>query len=385
MHVALVIEHLDRRRGGAEAWVHQFAEFLVGQDHRVTVVTQDAHQEPQGAELHIVASGSALAFARRAGEALDEIAPDTSLATGKALGMRLWQPHGGTVRGSQRQNAALIRSCDRRALKVLFNRLSPKHRAALRLEAAQFADPGLQFVAISEMVRRDMRTFYGVDDNRLTLIYNGVDLQRFNPERIAPLRAGVRRRYGIDDQAVLLLFVAHNFKLKGLRELLQALPLLSEKTDRPFRLLVVGKNRRQRAYERRARRLGVGHRVTFAGPCDDTAEMYAAADVFVHPTWYDPCSLVMLEALASGLACISTRFNGASELAAATDAAIILDAPRPVAALAGAMAELMDPARREALARAGRAAAEQYPLERNFREMLDLLTRAARPDGEEAR
>lgn len=377
MHVALVIEHLDRRRGGAEEWVHRFAEFLLGQGHRVTIITQDAHQEPEGAELHIVASGSAVAFARRAGQALEELSPEASLATGKALGMSLWQPHGGTVRGSQRQNVALIRSYDRRALKMLFNRLSPKHRAAVKLEAAQFADPGLHFVAISEMVRRDMRTFYRVDDSRLTLIYNGVDLERFNPQRLTPLGAEVRRRYGIDDQTVLFLFVAHNFKLKGLRELLQALPLLAGKTERPFHLLIVGRNRRQGAYENMARRLGVADRVTFAGPCDDTAAMYAAADVFVHPTWYDPCSLVMLEALASGLACISTRFNGASELTAATEAAIILDAPRPVARLAEALGELMDPARREALGRAARAAAEKYPLQRNFREMLNLLARTA--------
>ncbi|NIA20917.1 MAG: glycosyltransferase [Anaerolineaceae bacterium] len=383
--MALVIEHLDRRRGGAEAWVHQFAEFLLGQGRRVTIVTQDAHQGPEGAELHTIPSGTSLQFAQRAGQALKALSPDTSLATGKALGMRIWQPHGGTVRGSQRQNVALVRSYDRRALKMLFNRLSPKHRAALKLEAAQFADPGVHFVAISRMVRRDMRTFYRLDDSRLTLIYNGVDLERFNPRRLAPLGPEVRRRYGIDDQAVLFLFVAHNFKLKGLRELLRALPLLAGKTEQPFHLLVVGRNRRQRSYENRARRLGVADRVTFAGPCDDTAAMYAAADVFVHPTWYDPCSLVMLEALASGLACISTRFNGACELAEATGAAIILDAPRPVARLAEAMGELMDPARREALGRAARAAVRDYPLQRNFREMLDLLTRTAESKPSEER
>jgi UDP-glucose:(heptosyl)LPS alpha-1,3-glucosyltransferase len=379
MHVALAIEHLDARRGGAETWVSRFAAFLREEGHTVTIVTQDARGEPEGCAVQLVrprgltAAGRTVDFSRQVRSALRQLRPDASLATGKALGMTVYQPHGGTVRGSQRQNLALIASHDRRAMKILMNRLSPKHRAALRLEAEQFADPNVHLVAISELVRRDMKTFYRVDDSRVRLVYNGVDTRRFDPERLPALRATLRGRHGIGDDTVALLFLAHNFKLKGLKELLLALRILRQHTDRPVRLLVVGRDRRWKTYRKLARQLGVADHVIFAGPCDDAAVAYAAADVFVHPTWYDPCSLVMLEAMACGLPSISTRFNGASELTAGTDAAVVLDAPRPVVPLAEAMLGLMDPVRREAMGRAARQVALEHPLERNFREMLACL------------
>ncbi|MBN2581837.1 MAG: glycosyltransferase family 4 protein [Planctomycetes bacterium] len=382
-HIALIIEHLDARRGGAETWVSQFASFLRNENYKVTIVTQDTHGEPDGCDVRLVrgrgltSAGRTLDFARRVQAALDELQPHASLATGKALGMHVYQPHGGTVRASQRQNIALMPSYDRRAIKKLLNRLSLKHQAALQLETEQFADPHVRLVAISEMVRRDMKTFYRVDDSRITLVYNGVDTARFDPERLRPLRGQLRNQHQVPDDTVVFLFMGHNFKLKGLKELLFAVRLLKQQTQRPFRLLVVGKNRRWKTFDRLARRLGIDDCVTFVGPCKDAAVAYAAADVFVHPTWYDPCSLVMLEAMACGLPSISTRFNGASELAEGSGAAVVLDAPRPVAPLTEAMLALMDGERREAMGRAAREVALQHPMERNFREMLACLVPTA--------
>lgn len=376
MKIALAIEHLDHRRGGAETYVHDFAAWLLEQGHAVQIVTQGAHAPPEGAELHTVAACDAEAFAQAVRRELSRLRPDVSMATGKALGMTVYQPHGGTVRGSQRQNAALRRSDVARGLKLLFNRLSPKHRAARRLEARQFADPRTHFVAISRMVLADMQTFYRLPAERITLVYNGVDLDRFRPDRLREHRSEVRRRLGLDEGATLLLAVAHNFKLKGLGELIAALGRLTGRTPADVRLVVVGRGR-QGPYRRQARRLGVAERVIFAGGADDIAPFYGAADAFVHPTWYDPCSLVVLEALAAGLPTLTTRFNGAAELMDGRGAGPVLEAPRPVARLAEALETLLDAGRRADLGRAARAVAEEHPAQRNFREMLDVLTRAA--------
>ena len=110
---------------------------------------------------------------------------------------------------------------------------------------------------------------------------------------------------------------------------------------------------------------------------DDTAPYYGAADAYVHPTWYDPCSLVVLEALAAGLPVLTTRFNGASELMDGQGAGPVLDAPRPVAALADALARLLDAEARAEMSVAARRVAADHSQERNFREMLDVLTRTA--------
>ncbi len=382
MKMALVIEHLDPRRGGAEVYIRDFAAWLLGRGHEVAIVTTDAHDPPPGAGVVLIRptglTGGARSadFACRAAVALGEIKPDTSLATGKALGMRVYQPHGGTVRGSQRQNLALIGCPVMRTVKAAFNQVSPKHRAARRLEERQFADPRTRFVAISEMVRRDMQSFYHIADHRIALIYNGVDLDRFNPERLRPLREAARKQFSIESGTTLFLFVAHNFKLKGLGELLRAAARLAAGPAGRFHLAVVGRGRIG-AYRGLARRLKIGHLVTFVPDCDDIAAMYAAADAFVHPTWYDPCSLVVLEALASGLPTITTRFNGASEMMADCGAGIVLESPRPVERLAEAMGRLLNVETRRGMAVAARRVAENYPQERNFQAMLDCLTRAA--------
>jgi UDP-glucose:(heptosyl)LPS alpha-1,3-glucosyltransferase len=378
MRIALVIEHLDSRRGGAETYIHDFATWLLAEGHAVQIVTQSAHAPPEGAEVHTI-NGSMKAFVAGARQRLTDLSPEVSLATGKALGMTVYQGHGGTVRGSERQNVALRSGGGGRALKRLLNCLSPKRRSARRLEAAQFADPATHFVAISRMVRQDMKTFYDVPDDRITLIYNGVDLQRFHGDRLQEDRQRIRREHSIADEVTLALMVAHNFKLKGLREQLLALGRLAGSAAPRWHLLVVGgTRRRQRPYARLANIMGIADRVTFAGAVDDTAPYYGAADVFVHPTWYDPCSLVVLEALAAGLPTLTTRYNGASELMDGRDAGVVLDAPRPVARLAEGLSALLDPARRDTMSRAARQVAEEYGQERNFREMLDVLSRAAK-------
>lgn len=382
MRIALAIEHLDRRRGGAETYIHDFAAWLRRQGHAVDIITQSAAKAPEGVGVHLTGAGCPLrscraaAFAERSAEALRELAPDVSMATGKALGARVYQPHGGTVRGSQRQNLAMIASLPRRALKSIFNRLSPKHRAFRRIEARQFADPRARFVAISRMVQSDMRTFYRVPPERITLVYNGVDLERFSPEQARSGRQAARAAHGIAEGATVLLMIAHNPRLKGLGETIRALALLPEAERRDVRLLVVGRAH-MGGFRRLARTRGVEQNVVFARATDDVVPLYGAADGYVQPTWYDPCSLTTLEALACGLPVLTSRFNGARELMDGRGAGVIVDAPRPVARLAEALHALLDADARQAMSAAARAVAEEHPSEANFRAMLDVLKRNA--------
>src|SRR5439155_7596627 len=78
-------------------------------------------------------------------------------------------------------------------------------------------------------------------------------------------------------------------------------------------------------------------RVSFAGAVADPRPFYRDADFFVLPTKHDPCSLVVLEALAMGLPVISTKFNGACEIMTDGVHGYVLDDPADVNALAAAM------------------------------------------------
>jgi UDP-glucose:(heptosyl)LPS alpha-1,3-glucosyltransferase len=144
-----------------------------------------------------------------------------------------------------------------------------------------------------------------------------------------------------------------------------------------FRLLVAG-HRDTRAYERLAQRLGILGRVRFIGPCSEMRNCYFASDFLVHPTFYDPCSLVVLEALACSLPIITSRANGASELLHPLQEGYVIDDPHDHVHLAWCMGQLLDPARRSACAEAARQTATRWTFEHHYQALLRVLTLAAR-------
>ena len=102
-----------------------------------------------------------------------------------------------------------------------------------------------------------------------------------------------------------------------------------------------------------------------------------AADFLVHPTFYDPCSLVALEALLCGLPVITTRYNGAKELLHPPRDGFVIDDPHDHRALAEAMARLLEPAARAACAQEARRTVEQWDFGQHYRELLEVLAEAA--------
>ena len=116
-------------------------------------------------------------------------------------------------------------------------------------------------------------------------------------------------------------------------------------------LLVAGKPDPAK-YRQLAKSLGVADRVLFAGQVSDPVAFYQAADFFVLPTRFDPCSLVVLEALAMGLPVISTTKNGACEIMRDGQHGRVLSDPGDIPALAEAMRQMMDVNHRHALSSA---------------------------------
>jgi UDP-glucose:(heptosyl)LPS alpha-1,3-glucosyltransferase len=195
------------------------------------------------------------------------------------------------------------------------------------------------------------------------LVYNGVDTQRFSPHHRAEHRRQIRARLGVADDEVLFLFVGHDFARKGLATAIRALGHLHA-DRRPVRLVVVG-GKPVGTYKRLADRCGVRSQVAFAGSVADPIPYYAAADAYVLPTFYDPCSLGVLEAAASGLPSITTSLNGASELLTDGVDGYLLADPADDYGLAVPMQWLLDPVLRHRLGEAARQLALQHTLERN--------------------
>ena len=190
----------------------------------------------------------------------------------------------------------------------------------------------------------------------------------FRPEQCAPHRETVRQLLGVKPTTVLALLVAHNFQLKGLPTLLGAIARLRAE-GRHVRLAVVG-GKRLRRWQRLAESLGVARYVTFVGPVADSRPYYAAADLYVHPTFYDPCSLVVLEAAACGLPVVTSRRNGASELfREGVEMQVISDPADPDELAASMRAVLPEPVRR-AMGQAARRVALRHTFDHNVDQIV---------------
>ena len=379
MRVALVLEQFDPPRGGLERWTWRFAAELVHRGHEVHVVAKHFSEATQAMPIiahRLDGVRSRLGFAEAAQAKLVTLAPDVIHDMGCGWYCDVFHPHGGSW-AALTQRKLLLLPAWKRPLKHTVDRLLPRQREFHSLLLRQYADSGQLLVALSQTVADDFRRFHGVPAERIRVVYNGVDTEHFSPQRRLRYRRAVRRRLGIAEEKVVALIVAHNFRLKGVPTLLRAMGRLVPRRL-PVHLVVVG-GRHLRPWQRMAARLGIDGAVSFVGPQDETAPYYAAADLYVHPTFYDTCSLVVLEAAASGLPVITTQINGVSELLSHGTDSLLLSDPADADELAEQMRALLDESLRQSIGAAARQTALRHTLKRNVEEILAVYEEFVRP------
>jgi UDP-glucose:(heptosyl)LPS alpha-1,3-glucosyltransferase len=382
MNIALCYESVLPSRGGCETYIAGLARRLVADGHEVHLYARnwDAEALPADLHLHRVAALRVPRFLRpwffgaACRRALRSANHQVSVGFDKIAGLDVLYPQGGLYAATADHNLLKYRSPLVRSLGRLFKLLDPANQSFLALERSQFRHQPTLVVAISDMVRRHFEHYYRLDPANLRLVRIAIDAERFDECDRPRRRLEWRQTWGLAPEHIVALFAAMNYRLKGLEPLLHAVARLPAPST--FRLLVAG-GPETHSFERLARRLGIADRVHFAGYCPDMRNAYFAADFFVHPTFYDPCSLVVLEALACGLPIITTRYNGASELLHPPRESIVLDDPHDIGRLAGALQHLLDPVRRAACAQAARRTAAQWTFEHHYRQMLAVFAEAA--------
>jgi UDP-glucose:(heptosyl)LPS alpha-1,3-glucosyltransferase len=362
MEVALIIERIEPWRGGAETSTMQFAHHLAHNGCRVTVLTTS--QMPSTPELNIVPirasrtfrAARTLFFARRAAAYVRTRRFDVVHCITPCMAADVYQPRGGTIPEMLERNAAIRTTAARRGMKRIGQGLNVKYRMLAGMESRLLLrNPPPRVIAISQYVADQLERHYGLDPGRIIKVFNGVDPDLASEQERQVDRTQIRRHYGLSHEEPVVLCVAHNFKLKGVGKLVEA---LARPAARAFRALIVGRDN-PTPYAEMAEQLGIKDRIIFTGPTQRMAAFFHAADVLAHPTWYDPCSRVVLEALASGLPAVTTRLNGASERLTDGVQGYVIDSPEQVDELADRLGRLADPGHRQACAeRAPLAVAE---------------------------
>jgi len=223
-------------------------------------------------------------------------------------------------------------------------------------------------IVVSERMKEDFIRHYGEAAEDVIVVPNGIDCQRFNPANRVLYRHKVRQGYDIPPEAPVLLFAGGDWERKGVRCIIEALSLLPQ---RDVRLLVVGDGDVE-TYRCLARDRQVEGRVTFVPRTRDIYQYYAACDVFVSPTLYEPFGLTVVEAMASALPVITSRLAGAADYIVDGVSGLLLDTPENPEEMASKTALLLsDRELRETMGKRAREVAETLSWDEVARRTLD--------------
>lgn len=203
-------------------------------------------------------------------------------------------------------------------------------------------------VAVSEKIAQELIAM-GVPPHKVRVIVNGVDAETFAP---GPIN---RSALNLPEAAPIALFAGD---IQTARKNLDT--ILSALTQIPDLHLAIAGRTQGSPYPTMANQLGIAERTHFLGYRRDIPALMKAADFFVFPSRYEACTLVLLEAMASGLPVITAVTAGGAELVT-SESGIVLSDPNDVQGLAQGMARLaMDDERRQLMGQAARAVAEQH-------------------------
>jgi UDP-glucose:(heptosyl)LPS alpha-1,3-glucosyltransferase len=373
MKIALVTKRTDPSRGGAERYTVDLATALMREGHKVFILAASVRGVPKGvtpvrlSARGFTGIGRQKRFLDSLGSHLRSNRYDIVHAMLPVRRCDVYHPHAGMMRANVASDS-------------LWTRLTnPRRGYNARVEGDLLeGDRPPMVLCLSEYVKSAVKRVYDLPDARLPILFNAVNLDRFDPAKHLELRDSTRHQFGFSSDDVVGLFLGHDFERKGLREAILALQRSSSSGEERLRLLVVGRPRGAE-FQALAQDERIRDRIVFAGHVDDSRPVYHAADFLVLPTKHDPCSLVVLEGLAMGVPVISTVFNGACEIMTSGTHGFVLDNPTDVASLASAMEAMTDDSRRRGMAAAALALRPALAYQRHLDTLLSIYERVRKP------
>ncbi len=225
------------------------------------------------------------------------------------------------------------------------------------------------FVAVSPS-QRDLIISCGLaPPERTRLIENGVDCAAlFRPHA----HDAIRRELGVEKHSLLVGMVARLAPQKGVKRFVAAARIAADAVPEA-RFALIGGGPLEAETRRQVSSLGLADRFLILGHREDAERLYPAFDLFVLSSLYEGLPYVLLEAQAAGLAVVATNVPGSSD-AVADGRTGVLVPPEDTEAIAEAIVSLLkDPAKRAAMAEAGRRrAAERFSINEFLRRHEEL-------------
>ncbi len=367
MKIAIIRNECSYTKGGAERYAANLSKCLCEQGHEVTVLAErydeSIHPDLEFIPIKVNRFSSATrtnsfnenAQAALAGREFDQVIALSRSFPSDAFRIsdpihRFWM--------QIRYPGALNRS---------LQSLNPRHKAILEIEK-QIIDPANTRIVItnSKLSKRLIADHYpDYPQDRIHVIYNGVDLEKFAPDGEHQPSAELK-----------LLFVGHDFKRKGLAAVIDAVSL-AQKSGVNCQLRVIGRDKPE-AYIAQAESLGISQSVTFEGATQSIQDAYRQADLFLFPSLYDPFANVVLEALACGAPTLTTTTNGSSEVVNEDQTGYVVDYPSDqLSEQIAACIQKFDSLSTEQqlqMRHAARQTAEKFTIENNAENVVNALS-----------
>jgi UDP-glucose:(heptosyl)LPS alpha-1,3-glucosyltransferase len=377
MKVAIIIERYDISLGGAEWLVFELALALSQLGVDVNILATQGNSN--AANVHFLCPAghnkriSLASFARLISDYTERNHYDIIHSVIPLTFADVYQPPGGSFAEAIIRNAASYRNSFVSAYKKVTAFTNWRRTKMLWVEKKLCRKQnGPIIAALSKYVKDQFINHYDLDSKRIALVPNGVKVDnKPDAESIKKLKTRIIQQLGIENSAnpVFFLFGANNFRLKGLNVLMEALATLEKApTPRPPYLIVAGGGKINK-FRLLAEKLNLGKKMVFLGHLPHIQNVMSISDVAVLPTFYDPCSRYILEALAACKPVITTKFNGASDFFVNDRHGKVIDTPADIDALAETIRYFTDTKNIES--------ASQAIVEDNLKENISI-SRAAR-------
>ena len=352
------------------------------QEHLYSLLTR---LDPSRYEASVVAlsNGSSVRKLQRAGISLVVIdSPDDAVAVG-ALAAHLAEVRPDVIHNHMfraetvgtRAAMALEAIGHRRPYIVSTVHSSRVRSAADREDVRRLTSEMDQLIAVSKAIERKIDAEGRNVGVPISLIYNGVDLDRYAPQEPC---STLRDEYGMEPGSRVVGVVARLEPEKGHPTLLDAWPQVLREVPGAY-LLVVGEGSQREALERHAAELRVAHRVVFTGRRDDVPAVTAALDVAVLPSYREAQGLSVLEAMSLSRPVVASNVGGIPEM---IDDGLtgLLVPPHDAPALANAITRLLvDHPYADAIARRGHDFVhERFCVEQMVRAIEEIYDEGAR-------
>jgi len=308
MKIAVIRRKYDPNGGGAEKYAAYVVNELIARGHEITVFAEKYANVPDSVTLVKVprtilpAFCRTSSFAESARRVVDSDAFDVVFALSRYEGADVYR---------QAEQLHVV------WLPIYYSKLArfnPRHAGILSLERRVFDSQSTgNVVTNSHLVRNQIVENFGFNADRVSVIRNGVDRDKFYPAENSSVKNDLRSKLGFGADKLVLLFVAGNFAIKGLDKAILAIAALDDEYRKNVQLIAVGGDS-SREFQHLADTNGVGSNIVFAGRQSAMGDYYRASDMLFYPSLYEPFANVCLEACACGLPVLTTAQNGSSEL-----------------------------------------------------------------------